>query len=429
MENPLNRCGLLALFALAVATCASGQGNILLIVADDLGVDNVSVYAEGSDLPPTPNIDALAQAGVLFRNCWANPVCSATRATIITGRYGSRTGVTHVVPPAPDLPLAELTIPEALELNSHLGYTHAAIGKWHLGAAVNGELSPNLQGFSHYAGALPGSLPDYYAWPKTTDGVTTQSLNYATTETVDDALAWISQQAQPWFLYLAFNAPHVPFDAPPPDLHSQALPPESWLEKPRPYYKALVEALDTELGRLLAGLGPQVLQQTTVLFVSDNGTPYFATVRPFVPEHAKATLYEGGLRVPLIISGPGVVAPGRECHALVNTTDLFATVLELAGVDLPSGLPAGLQLDSVSVTPYLADALQPPLRFLVFAEMIAPYQLSIGKNGVAYRDARYKLISFEDGTVELYNLLTDPLEGQPLSQVSHIAEVSLSKRP
>ena len=404
--------GLLTLAAVA----GPRAQNVLLIVVDDLGVDNVGVYAEGGDLPPTPHIDALAADGVLFRNCWANPVCSASRATILTGRYGFRTGVVHAIPQCPELPLAEWTIPEVLDLSPGLGVAHAAIGKWHLGDTVGGASSPNLHGFGRYEGALPGGIDSYYAWPETLDGTTATNTTYVTTETVDDALAWIGGQSGPWFLYLAFNAPHVPFEAPPAALHTQRLPPEEWFDQPRPYYKAVVEALDTELGRLLAGIPPRVRAQTTVVFVSDNGTPYFATAPPFDPDHAKATLYEGGVNVPLIVSGAGVVSPGRECAALVNTTDLFATALELAGVDLATGLPGGLVHDSVSLVPYLVDAEQPPLRSTVYAEMQAETQVSIGKNGTALWDGRYKMISFDDGTVEFYNLHVDPFEASPVGQ-------------
>ena len=401
------------MLAASFAAPLSAQGNILLIVADDLGVDNVGVYQEGSDMPPTPKIDALAQGGVLFRNCWANPVCSATRATILTGRYGSATGVTHAIPEVPELPLEEWTIPEVLDLD-RAGYAHAAIGKWHLGATDHGPMTPNLQGFSHFAGALAGSLPSYHAWEKVTDGVASRSSTYATTENVDDALAWIGQQSSPWFVYLAFNAPHVPFDKPPRDLHSQVLPAENWTEEPRPYYKAIVEAMDAEIGRLLASLPARERADTTVIFVGDNGTPHFVTARPFDPDHAKATLYEGGLNVPLIINGPGVVSPRRESVALVNTTDLFATVLELAGVDADAALP-GVGLDSISLVPYLEDPAQPPLRSMVMAELFAPTQIGIGKHGSAIWDGRQKLIDFEDGTVEVYDLAFDPFEMFPLN--------------
>ena len=154
--------------------------NVLILLADDLGVDSLAAYGEGSDFPITPNIDVLAQNGVLFRNVWSYPMCSPTRATIQTGRYGFRTGIGFVLSIKQWLRLAEITLPEMLDMGSS-GYSHAAFGKWHLGSGV---LAPNDQGYSHYDGALTAQFQppfSYYRWVRLVNGVESLSTTYATT--------------------------------------------------------------------------------------------------------------------------------------------------------------------------------------------------------------------------------------------------------
>ncbi|MHC5212741.1 MAG: sulfatase-like hydrolase/transferase, partial [Planctomycetota bacterium] len=159
---------------------------------------------------------------------------------------------------------------------------------------------------------------------------------------------------------------------PPSHLHSVDLSAAaSPAETPTPYYRAMVEALDTELGRLLDGLGPALQSRTTVVFLGDNGTPGEVSSRPFAKDHAKGTLYEGGVNVPLIVTGPRVKVPGTESIALVSVTDLFATVAEIAKVDLGQTLP-GVPLDSRSLVPYLADPSAPPQRKVLFTELFHP---------------------------------------------------------
>lgn len=354
--------------------------NILVLVADDLGVDSVAVYAEGADLPSTPRIDALASGGLLFRNAWSQPVCTPTRSAMMTGRHAFRTGMGWLAVndvPGSALPLAEFIVPEVLDLAGS-GYAHAAIGKWHMGnGEVGGPLAPNLAGFSHFAGSET-NLSDYYNWTKVVDGVQSVSSNYATTETVDDALAWINAQTTPWYCYVAFHAPHTPFHAPPSNLHSVDLTTPS----DRLYFKAMVEALDTEIGRLLDTLPSAVLDDTMVIFVGDNGTKQSITVAPFDRTHGKGTLYEGGVNVPLIVSGPQVSQPG-EVRGLVTTADLFDTVLNLAGLG-PGEVPPGAGEDSTSITPYFANPALPSLRSSVYAEMFRP-------NGPNLRPPNYVL--------------------------------------
>ena len=224
---------LLALATLAGALAAQApRDNILLLIADDFGVDNVGVYGEGGDLPPTPNIDALAANGVLFRNAWANSQCSPTRACVFTGRYGFRTLV-GAVPTRRGgvLQPEEITLPEALD-RANTGYAHALIGKWHLGTTFGGFAAPNVAGFSHFAGHTGGTIR-YFNWPRSVNGAVATSRRYSTTQLVDDALSWIGQQTSPWLCVVAFNAPHSPIHRPPESLHSQDLLGKTIAKDPR----------------------------------------------------------------------------------------------------------------------------------------------------------------------------------------------------
>jgi arylsulfatase A-like enzyme len=377
MGRSLWLCGVLC--AVPSAFAGPAQDNVLILIADDLGVDWLGMYGLAADPPSTPHLDALAASGIRFQNAWSTPLCSPTRAAIQTGRYGFRTGVGNLVDATYALPLAELTLPEVLDLGTGGATAHALFGKWHLGnSAVGGELAPNLAGWGHFAGTavavgVAGPGENYFEYTKVVDGKVEVVDGYLTSDLVDDALAWIAAAdgaGEPWLAVTAFQAVHTPFHAPPPELHgvdlSGAGPPES---DPVPYYRAMVESLDTELGRLLEGVD---LERTTVVFVADNGTSYEVVVPPFDPARAKNTVYEGGVRVPLFVAGSAVLAPGTTCDALVSAVDLFATAVELAGVDLSAVLPPEHVLDSVSLVPYLADPALPSLRSTVFTELFLP---------------------------------------------------------
>ncbi len=355
----------------------TSMSNILLLMADDMGVDQLAAYGVGADLPNTPNLDALASGGMLFRNAWSNPVCSPTRAAIMTGRHGFRTGIGHVLSASgAALPTSELTLPEMLDQGTSQAYAHAAFGKWHLGnSSTGGSLAPNQAGYTHFSGTLQSIIsPDtYFDWTHVVDGFTTTETSYEPVVMVDETLAWIGAQVTPWFCYASFNLPHDPYHRPPDNLHTvdfTNVNPDPRLE-PRPYYKAMVEAMDSEIGRLLAGIPPAVLAQTTVIFLGDNGTPKDVTVAPFLPSHAKSTVFEGGVRVPLIVSGPLVQAAGTECQALVQATDLFGTVAAIAGVDYQALAPATV-FDTVSLVPYLSDPSRTPLRSYLYTEIFYP---------------------------------------------------------
>lgn len=407
-------------FVLVTARAVHAQrDNVLVIVADDLGVDAVGAYGLGAAPPPTPNIDALAAQGVLFRNAITNPVCSPTRACLMTGRYSFRTGVGRQIPtleglpPQNVLPLDEITVPELLDAKRS-GYAHAYIGKWHLGDGTNGgPLGPNLAGWSHFAGLLRGWTPDYYRWERVVNGAAATSTAYATTQIADDALAWMESAPEPWLCWVSFNAPHDPYHAPPPALHTQNLAGLSPRATPVPFFKAMVEAMDTEIGRLLGTIDPAVRARTTVIFLGDNGTDGVVSEPPFLAAHAKGTPYEGGVRVPLVVTGPIVQGAPRTEDALVSAVDVFATVAELCGVD--AQLPFR-RIDSLSFVPHLAAAGAPPVRSAALVELFDASNF-LGSGFAALRDQRYKLIRFlgpGTATEEMYDLQLDPFEQSDL---------------
>lgn len=382
------------------------QPNVLLVIADDLGVDSLNLYL-ATDGSPTPTLDSLANTGVRFTNCWGSPTCSPARAQILTGRYGFRTGV-GIVGSVPSV--NEGTIAQALQT---AGYATGCFGKWHLSDSTNGNRNnPNLMGFDQYSGSLSGGIPDYFSWTKVENGVVVNGpnnpvTNYATSENASDASNWIQQQGNnPWFCWVAFNAPHTPFHLPPANLHTANLSgtPADISANPRDYYLAMVEALDTEIGRMLNEIDPVVRANTVVVFIGDNGTPGSATPTPRVQRGAKGSLYEGGVRIPCIVSGANVVTPGRSHDALVSLVDVFKTLLDLAGLDA-SVIPAGAATDSRSFAPYVTDPIAPNIHTCQFTEQFVQPGATPGNNdGKTVKLGDWKLIRFDDGTESLYNL-------------------------
>jgi arylsulfatase B len=395
--------------------------NILLILADDVGVDRVAVYGEHPDPGRTPVLDELARNGILFRNTWVNPVCSPTRSLLLTGRYGFRTGIGTPIFFLPDdditgsagtfaLDSSEISLPRLL---TEAGYHTAAIGKWHLAnnkPTGSGYQHPIDAGFEYFAGSVANA--NYFGWEKNTataaGNAQAMSSIYPTTENVDDTLAFIRRSGPtPWFVWLAFNAAHKPFHAPPAHLIHEETQQEIAASPTKPnLHRAMVEAMDTEIGRLLRGIPPDVLAHTLVIFIGDNGTPKDAISQP-AAAGAKGSVLEGGLNVPFIMAGAHILAPGREEDALVSGNDLHATVLQLAGVHSRLG-----SADSVSLTPYMAQPDAPHHRRWVYAERFKPNGfVNYSVHLRAMRGERYKLIRNEiTGTTLFYNLLLDPNE-------------------
>lgn len=384
-----------------IATSAQ-QPNVLLIIADDLGLDPTPNYLPGPQKAAMPNLEAMMANGITFDNVWADPLCSPTRSTIITGRYGFRTGVLNAN-------TAAMISPNEVILHRYLSnigspYATSLIGKWHLNGQTSGPAYPNFMGVPHYAGLLAGAVADYYAWSLTVNAVQTPRTDYITTTITDLGIEWIGQQTQPWFCWLAYTAPHVPFHLPPLNMHTQGpLPTDqaSITANPLPYFLAMVESLDYEMGRLLATIPADELANTVIIFIGDNGTDRNVIQAPHTMNHGKGTLYEGGVHVPLVISGPGVTRVGQREEALVNSTDLFTTIVELTGANLP------VYQDSRSLVPMFSQAGQ-SVRECLYTDV---EDLTIGH---ANRNARYKVITLANGTEAFYDLQVDPWEQDEL---------------
>ncbi len=398
----------ICLLTLSVVRIAAADApNILLIIADDLGVANVGPYTRGiepvpGDPPPTPAIDDLTSNGILFRNAWATPVCSSTRAAAYTGRYGFRNGVRSVVQTGVDpLPLDETIFPEVL---STVGYASGLFGKWHLGVGnpVGGVDAPRVAGFDHYAGSPSGGLSDYSSWLKIVNGIAGVENSYASTANVSDALAWINLQSSPWTCTVAFNAPHSPFHDPPSKLHSFNLTDADDTLR----YKAMIEAMDSEIHNLIDGLGDDA-SNTLIIFVGDNGTPQPVLEAPHTT--GKGDIFEGGIRVPFIVSGPMIDSPNRESNELVHVVDIFSTILDVCETDVSETLD-DTHIDGVSLAPLLSDSNATLDREFIYTEYI-PDDVASGR--FAIRDEQFKLIQVPNG-FRLFDLLADPFESDNL---------------
>ena len=367
--------------------------NILLIIADDLGKDAINGFQEGTIKPTTPTIDAIRNAGLLFSNFWVNPTCTPTRSAIITGKYGYHTGVKGV---GDELQSSETVIQKYINDNTNNSYATAVVGKWHL-SGNNASFNPESFGINYYAGLIRGAVDDYYNWQLTEDGATRLQTKYATEVFTDLAIDWIKEQSKPWFLWLAYNAPHTPFHVPPSNMHSQGnLPAYSAGMDATPYYMAAIEAMDYQIGRFLENLSADERANTIIIFIGDNGTPNQVAQSPYTSTSVKGTLKQGGINTPLFISGSGVSKTGTNDNLLTGT-DLFTTIAEIAGI---------------SVTDYHDSRSFKPL----FSQSAATrdYQYSELKEGTidswTISDGIYKLILNSVGNEEMYHLSTDPYE-------------------
>ncbi len=415
--------------------------NVLVIMADDLGANNMECYAsdynpQPTDLPPTPNISSLASRGVRFQNAYACANCSPSRACLMTGRYPVRHMIgSYISSSVNDKPIigtlkdTEWTIADAVKAN---GYEAGYIGKWHLSepdpSAIDG---PRVDGgWEHFAGSLHGKVGSYTSWNRVEDNCLGVSTVYATKQQTDDAISWIGTRTNPWVCVLSYNAPHAPFHDPP--LHPTEPGPLVLNVDDRGRYKSMVKYMDLEIGRLVAYLAAQGLDDDTVIiFLGDNGTPCPVSQASPRQDRQKGTPYEGGVKIPMIIAGPGVLI--RQEPRLAHITDLYATILDLTSSTVPSGI------DGVSLVPYLDDTATVPLRDISYSEMFegngwpAPAVLQgrsfpplrttwlktrgVRRSHFCIRDAEHKLIGFVERSGnavtcfhEFYNLSTDPFE-------------------
>jgi arylsulfatase A-like enzyme len=385
--------------------------NVLLVIGDDIGVDAIACYGLGSNPAPTPTIDGLAASGVRFTNAQVCPLCSPTRASILTGRHGFRTGIGRALTNNVNgLAASETLLPEVL---ATAGIQTALIGKWHLGDDL-GPLTPTAEGFGLFTGALQGAINNYYQWPKVKNGTTSTSTTYATTDCVDEALAFIGSTPQPWFLMLAFHAGHTPLHAPPASLHTQNLAGLSPATTPVPFFRAMVQAMDTEFGRLLTTMPAAVRANTNVVFLGDNGTTSQVVQAPFDPQRAKGTVYQGGVKVPLIVAGPAVGGVPRTEASLLHAVDLFTTLAAMQGVNAPAAVPAGVPLDAVNALPLLAAAPAPVREFSYSQEFTGSTAMTASGDSEMIRNAQFALLRFVRPNLtvreELYDLAADPFE-------------------
>jgi len=373
--------------------------NIMLIIADDMGLDATPGYDIGTIKPYMPNLEGMINSGLRFNNVWSSPVCTPTRAGIITGKYGFRTNVTQV---RDNLATSETSIQKFLDDKTANAYNHAIIGKWHLS---NNSSHPGDLGINHFTGFLSGGVPSYFNWNITENAVTSSSLEYTTTKFTNLAIEWIDAQEKPWFLWLAYNAPHTPFHLPPNNLHHQGFLPDdeaSISRNPLPYYMAMLEAMDTELGRLLASMTTAQKDNTIFIFIGDNGTPN-QVAQEYSGMQAKGTIYQGGVNVPMVVSGKDVTRINEIENALINTTDLFATIAEIAKTGTSE------IHDSKSFAPLLHTA-NSTHRSYVYTEL----GKTNGSDEFAIRNASHKYMIFNDGSQGLYDLSGTYIEGDNL---------------
>jgi arylsulfatase A-like enzyme len=383
--------------------------NVVIILADDVGVDMIGAYEPFyADHPDpgypntTPAIDYLAQTGLLFRNAWTNPSCSPTRAQIITGKQGLRSGIGTVVPPSRlGLDPSHDTIPSMLRGPAFVPYHTAAVGKWHLAGTQHPPVPPGpihplgsstSPWFHHYAGTINNINANYNTWPKTfgtsidvsTDECVPAPMDfcdaivtdYATVDTADDAIHLLRTMPEPFFLYVAFNSAHTPLNEPNDPLTAASCPGLNgdpvcdFSGDVASQTRCMVQWLDNEVGRIMCAIedGPQKPERpTTIVFMGDNGTAGEATIAPFVPSHGKTNLYDGGINVPFIVKSP-LVSPemvGTATDALVNSTDLFATVSQITGIRQPPD-PLGLR-DSKGFL-HVLTGLSESMRQFAYAE-------------------------------------------------------------
>jgi len=386
-------------------TPAVSPPNIVFIIADDMGWDVFGHYPGITGIKaPTPTLDSLAANGISFTNFWVNPLCAPTRATLLTGKYAFRTGVGGVqAPQTAVLQSSETVIQKYIRDRTAEKYNTALIGKWHVSS--NAQLSaPENFGIQYYSGIFTGAVTDYYNWTQTSAGQQQSISTYSTTHLVNQSVSWVQQQTKPFFLWLAFNAPHAPFHRPPLNLISdQSLVTNQTVinANPYPYYRAAIEAMDKEIARLIASMTAAQKDNTIFVFIGDNGTPDQVAQPPYTAATSKATLRQGGINTPLIICGKGVTRKNVTETALIQDADLFASFADLCGTGVST------YQDGISLKPLLTDA-NAIKRTYVYSEQFGNNPST--NDGYAIRNTSYKLIHLQSGTEYFYKISSDPFE-------------------
>ncbi len=409
---------------------AAGQPNFLLIFTDDHGYGDVSTYHQ-SDVR-TPHIDSLAAEGMLFTTMRSNcTVCSPSRAALLTGRYADRVGVPGVIRTHAESSWGyfDPSVPTLADELAEAGYRTAIVGKWHLG--LESPNTPNERGFHFFHGFL-GDMMDSYVTHRRhgnnymrRNGETITPTGHATDLFSDWAADYLRQRGeqpeQPFFLYLAYNAPHFPIE-PPAEWLAKVKQRAPELDEKRARNVAFVEHLDAGIGRVLAALKEAGLDKNTVVvFTADNGgsLPHAQNNDPW--RDGKQSHYDGGLRVPFMVRWPGRIEPASRSDYAGLVFDLFPTFLELADA------PPADDLDAVSLVPALQGEQLATRRDLYFTRR---------EGGAAYGGKTYEAIIRGDwkllqndpySPLELYNLADDPGETKNLAATNRQKVQELSE--
>jgi arylsulfatase A-like enzyme len=421
--------GLSALLAASGAVTAQDvKPNIVFILADDLGWKDLACY--GNKITETPNLDALAKRGIRFTQAYAAcPVSSPTRASILTGKYPARLQITNYLvgnrtdPSSPVLPARwkpylearEITIAELLKKQ---GYETGMVGKWHLGG--HDSISPWGQGFN-WTRLIGKNGLDYYNYSIYIDSYqkefTDTGKEYLTDKLTDYGIEFIKgNNRKPFFLYLAYSAPHVGIVPRSDKIFKYLRKYGPAQEKFNPYYSAMVESLDDGVGRVVECLRDEgLLDNTIIIFTSDNGglglDEYGPTPTSNLPLRKwKGHIYEGGIRVPAIICWPGIIREGTLSDHYFSSIDYLPTICGIVGIENP---PPGI--DGISILPVLKGNVMPDNERDIYWHY-PHFSNQLGRPAGAVRKGDYKLVeNYETGKLELYDLKEDISEANDLS--------------
>lgn len=388
--------------------------NIIFILADDLGYGDLQAY--GSKEIQTPNIDKLAENGILFTNAYANSnVCSPSRASILTGNYPDHVGVPGVIRDNPDNTWGKLkedaiTLPQALQQNA---YKTALIGKWHLG--YSSPDFPNDRGFDFFKGFLGDMMDDYYThqrnginWMRhNKDEIFTEGV-HATELFTDWAIDYVEAHAndsQPFFMFLSYNAPHDPVQ-PPIDFLNTIKKRTPLLSEKRQKMIAFIEHLDANVGRFMDYLETsRILENTLIVFTSDNGGALQYGASNFPLSGGKGDMYEGGIRIPCIVHLP-FKKKQEQCEEAIQLMDFYPTFISLAGGKVDTSLPS-------HVIPAIISSEGSHTRTMVWVRREG--FIFGGQAYYAISDGRYKFVHKNPfSAYQLFDLLVDPSESNPI---------------
>lgn len=418
---------------LGVAATAAAKSNrppnIIFILSDDLGWGEPGCY--GNKFNQTPNIDRMAREGVRFTYAYsAAPVCSPTRASFMTGQHPARVGIIDYLR-ADDTNFLSPALPTLPKMLKQAGYRTGLIGKWHLmGDYKKRPGDPKLHGFDEVICSETSYIgPGYYWHPyKHLEGLAARTPHeYLTDRLNQEAVDFIGRNAQqPFFLYLAHYAPHTKLDAKPELLAKYKDRPEAGTKKNNPALAAMLESIDQGVGKILDEVKRLKLDNDTlIIFNSDNGGETNVTTNANL-HGGKSQLFEGGIRVPLVVRFPGTLPRGEVCSAPVVITDYYPTLLEFAGAKPP----AGYKLDGVS----LATLFKKPKSAFAERDICWYYPLEKdhflgGWSAMAIRDSKWKMIeSLKDGEKQLFDLASDPAEAKNLASAKPEVVRALSER-